>query len=325
VSARVTIVSCRAARGRDEDEALLAAALSNEGAEVAVVSWDEDPMDYATCGLALLRSPWDYTERLPDFLDWAARVSGRTRLENPLPFVRWTTDKHYLADLARALDPIHPAPTGTLPADGPVIPGTFLEPGDDLEPVLDPWLAAQTTAQVVVKPTVGAGSREVERHERGALPAIRAHIERLHTLGRSVLVQPYLPRVDREGETALIYIEGVFSHAVRKGALLPARGPATADLFAREDITRRLPAADELTLGHQVMAVLTRVPALRGTRMPLYARVDLIRDDSGHPRLLELELCEPSLFLAHASHALPRFAAAVLARATAAAAGGGLR
>ena len=45
-----------------------------------------------------------------------------------------------------------------------------------------------------------------------------------------------------------------------------------------------------------------------------YARVDLIRDADGAPRLLELELTEPSLFFAHAEGSADRFAAALKKR-----------
>ena len=46
----------------------------------------------------------------------------------------------------------------------------------------------------------------------------------------------------------------------------------------------------------------------------LYARVDLIHDPSGLPRVLELELTEPSLFFAHGAGSADRFAAAALRR-----------
>jgi O-ureido-D-serine cyclo-ligase len=45
-----------------------------------------------------------------------------------------------------------------------------------------------------------------------------------------------------------------------------------------------------------------------------YARVDLIRSDDGHPRLLELELTEPSLFFAQAPGSADRFAASLASR-----------
>jgi hypothetical protein len=46
---------------------------------------------------------------------------------------------------------------------------------------------------------------------------------------------------------------------------------------------------------------------------PLYARVDLIADSDGEPRLLELEVIEPELYLAASPGAAERFAAALLA------------
>jgi O-ureido-D-serine cyclo-ligase len=48
---------------------------------------------------------------------------------------------------------------------------------------------------------------------------------------------------------------------------------------------------------------------------PLYARVDLIRDEDGEPVVLELELIEPSLFFPFAAGSAGRFAAAVMGRA----------
>ena len=122
-----------------------------------------------------------------------------------------------------------------------------------------------------------------------------------------MLLQPYLDSVDRDGETSLIYFAGKFSHAIRKAPLLPRgdAGSPAGGLFAPERITPRVPGADELRVAEKVLAALP-------FETPLYARIDLIRDASGAPTLLELELTEPSLFLVHAPGAAERFAAAVL-------------
>ena len=48
---------------------------------------------------------------------------------------------------------------------------------------------------------------------------------------------------------------------------------------------------------------------------PLYARVDLIRDQQGEPVVLELELIEPSLFFPYSAGSAEKFAAAVVRRA----------
>ena len=117
-----------------------------------------------------------------------------------------------------------------------------------------------------------------------------------------MLLQPYLPSVDRDGETALIYIDGRLSHAIRKGPLLPRGAAATAALFAPEEITTRAAGADERAVGERILAALPFAALL-------YARVDLIRGARGEPRLLELELTEPSLFFAHGAGSADRLGA----------------
>ena len=294
MTVRVALVTARAARGLDEDMAPLGAALAAAGAQSSIVDWDDRTADWARFDLVVPRSAWDYAERLPEFLAWAEGVARVTTLVNPLPVVRWNTDKHYLGELARA--------------GAPVVPTTYIEPGADAADVLAGFLARESCRELVVKPAVGAGARDARRHGRAAREEILAHIAPLSAAGRSVMLQPYLESVDTLGETALMYFDGRFSHAIRKGALLPAGAPSTAALFAAEDILARTPAADELAAAERI---LTAVPV--GGRLA-YARVDLLRDAAGAPRLLELELTEPSLFLTHAAGAAERFAAVLLAR-----------
>jgi hypothetical protein len=290
----VALVTARAARGLDEDMPPLTAALALAGAGSEIVDWDDPGVEWARFDLVVPRSAWDYAERLPEFLDWAERVTRLTTLLNPLAVARWNTDKHYLGELARA--------------GAPVVPTWYVEPGEDAGRRLDELLAADACRELVVKPAVGAGSRDARRHARRERAQILAHIAPLLASGRSVMLQPYLESVDHSGETALMYIDGRFSHAIRKGALLPVAGaPATAGLFAAEEIIPRAPGADELAAAERI---LRAAPFERLA----YARVDLLRDPAGSPRLLELELTEPSLFLAHAPGSAGRFAAALLAR-----------
>ena len=287
---KVALVTARPARGLDEDEPLLNLAFQKAGCEVGIAEWDDPKVDWGSFDVALLRSAWDYCERIGEFLAWVERASQVTHVLNPLPVVRWNTDKHYLAHLAAS--------------GAAVVPSTFIEPGDDPAVALRRFLDTNPQAELVVKPAVGAGSRDTQRHLRSEFDAAAAHARRLLDAKRNVLVQPYLARVDKDGETALMFFEGRFSHAIRKGPLLPRGGAATSGLFATETITPREPGKDELRLAEKVVSV---VPF--GT--PLYARVDLIRDDSGAPCVLELEMAEPSLFFVHAAGSAERFASAV--------------
>ena len=133
------------------------------------------------------------------------------------------------------------------------------------------------------------------------------HVERLLKADRSVLLQPYLDRVDEAGETALIHFDGRYSHAIRKGALLRKDEGPTAELYAPEQIDVREPAPEERALATAVLAALPFADA------PAYARVDLIRAADGNPVLLELELAEPSLFFLHAPGSAERFATSLMA------------
>ena len=144
---------------------------------------------------------------------------------------------------------------------------------------------------------------------------MRDHARNLPDAGRSVLMQPYLPSVDSAGETSLMYFDGIYSHAIRKGPLLQAAAAPTRALFATEHIQPRTPDTDERALADCVIAAL---PQLVDTDYPLaYARVDLIRAVDGSPCVLELELAEPSVFLATDTAAGKRFAAVLRARSTA--------
>ena len=217
----------------------------------------------------------------------------------PPAVVRWNADKHYLRDLAER--------------GVPVVPTTFVDTGAEQGAVLDEFLTRHPCAELVAKPAVGAGSRDARRHASTARDEILAHLRPLLAAGRSMMLQPYLEGVDRDGETALVFIAGRFSHAIRKGPLLPAGAPSTAALFAPEEITARVPGADELAVAGRALTALPFGELL-------YARVDLIRDSAAQPRVLELELAEPSLYFFRVPAAAPRFVAAALGRLAASAA-----
>jgi len=216
VKTAVALVSARAARGLDEDMPPLLAAFAAAGAHAEIADWDDPEADWARFDAALLRSAWDYTERLPEFLDWIERVDAITTLLNPAPVLRWSADKHYLRDLERL--------------GVPVVATTFVEPGADARETLGEFLEREVCAELVVKPAVGAGSRDTRRHARAASAETLAHVRELLAADRAVLLQPYFEGVDQHGETALIYIDGRFSHAIRKGPLLPLGAPATDGL-----------------------------------------------------------------------------------------------
>jgi O-ureido-D-serine cyclo-ligase len=291
---RIALVTAAAARDLDDDLPPLAAALRDIGGDAFVADWDDASVDWSRFDLALLRSTWDYTERPAEFLAWIDRAAKDTTVANPPAVVRWNSDKHYLADLAQR--------------GIPVVPSTFVEPGEDPQRALSRFVD-RDWSEFVVKPSIGAGSRDAQRYAREECGAAVAHAHRLLAANRSLLLQPYLDRVDVSGETALIFFDGVFSHAIRKGPLLRRGEGPTRALFAAEHITPREPDQAEIDVATRTLAAIPFAGPL------LYARIDLIRDDAGAPTVLEVELTEPSLFFAHAPGSAERFAQAILGRA----------
>ena len=281
----VLIATCSELPELDHDGRALQRALTDRGAMARPAVWDDPSVDWSAADLVLIRSTWDYAKRRDEFLTWAAGVEQVTTLHNPLDVLRWSTDKTYLRDLAAA--------------GVPVVPTAFLDATTDPNPYVD--------VEHVVKPAVSAGSIDTTRIAPGDTDESSRRVEAIVASGRTVMTQPYLHGVDELGETALIYYDGRFSHALRKAALLTAGGGEADGLFKEEDMSPREPSEQEHAVAAQVLSAIPGGP-------PLYARVDLLPSDDG-PLLLELELAEPSFFLDLVDGAAAgRAADAVLAR-----------
>ena len=287
---RVVFATCAAQPGLDPDDALAADVLAARGVAVTAAPWDDPHTDWSAADLVVVRSTWDYPLRRDAFTAWAGAVP---RLVNPGPVVAWNTDKRYLDDLARA--------------GVPVVETHWREPGDPSAlPAAGDW---------VVKPAVSAGSRDTGRFrldDAGERARAEALVGRLGAAGRTVMLQPYLEGVDTAGETALVHLDGRFSHAVRKGPMLDGPDSDVEGLYRVERLVARTPDPAERALADAVLAALPH--ACPAAADPSYARVDVVPGPDGAPVLLELELTEPSLFLGHAEGAPARFADAVVAR-----------
>ncbi|MGY1810621.1 RimK family alpha-L-glutamate ligase [Blastococcus sp. SYSU D00669] len=286
----VLLASCAEARGLDDDEPLLLAALADARLTAGVADWADPAADWAGADLVLVRSTWDYAPRRADFLAWARSVEAVTALHNPAAVLEWNTDKRYLAELAGAGIAVVPT---TWAATAAQVPGAL----------------ARWDGDLVVKPVVSAGARDTARFRTGDRTAAGAFAERVLRTGRPVMVQPYLHRLDDEGETGLVYLAGAYSHAFGKAALL-AGEPLGPGLFATETITARTATAAQRAVGDAVLAAVRE----RTGSEPLYARVDLVPDADGAPLVIEVELTEPSLNLPVAPGSAQRLAAAIAAR-----------
>ncbi len=265
---RIVLASCPQLVDGDGDDDGLVAALRTRGLHARWMSWDNPETENAD--LVIVRAAWDYAERREEFLAWTTRVRN---LLNAPAVVAWNSDKHYLSDLAGA---------GVA-----VVPSSFLEPGDIASP-------ADFHGEVVVTPAIGAGSIDTFRFVEA--DAAAAHATGLLDAGRSVLVQPYEPRI-AAGETALVFLGGEESHAFVKGPILPPQGEQPrldpSGTYAAETLTRANPDVELWEVGHSVLDAAAAHLGIPRNEF-LYARVDVI-GEGADAVLLELELIEPSL------------------------------
>lgn len=274
----------------DNDSAPLVAALETRGHRSARLDWHED-LDWDAWDLLVLRSPWDYASQPRAFDAWLEHAGTASRVLNDPALVRWNMDKRYLADLERE---------GVA-----VVPTEYLEDGSELATAL----VGRGTEHVVLKPAVGAGSRLTGLFSAGDPSAQALGLEILAEEG-TVMLQPEVPELSAGAEKALYLIDGHFTHAIAKGALLARGGGLIGGVYEENPVVVET-TAEERAFAEQV---LSAVVAATGQQMPLYARIDTV--DSAHHGLvlLEAELFEPTFNLHLAPEIVEVFAEAILAR-----------
>ena len=276
----VALATCRTLPEVDRDEARLIEALGACGVDARALAWDDDDAPFRDARLVILRSTWNYAWRPDAFRAWLRRTAGATTLVNPLAVVEWNLHKQYLVDLEQR--------------GVPTVPTELVSRGSTR--ALADVLRAQGWDRVVVKPAISGASRltlavDATNRVRG-----EQHLREV-SAQEDVLVQPYQEAVEGYGERSIVWIDGEITHGVRKSRRLQGDHEsvdlAPIDPRERDLATRAVEAVDgEL----------------------LYARVDMVPDPDGDPRIMELELIEPSLFLEHSADALERFVAAIAQR-----------
>jgi glutathione synthase/RimK-type ligase-like ATP-grasp enzyme len=259
-----------------EAEALIAA-----GAEVEPVPWT-DEREIASFDLVLPLVAWGYHLQYELWLAFLDRVeSAGVAMLNPPALLRWNGDKAYLAELADA--------------GVPTVPTIAVEACCDAD--LEEARRRFGSDWLVIKPPISASASGT--HRLGPNDDLPADNHR-----RPMIIQPLIEEIARTGEFSLMLFDGEFSHAVVKrpadgdfrvqphlgGVTLPSKAPPGAQQLARQ--------------------ALAAAPA-RAT----YARVDIIPDDDGVLRIMELELIEPALYLDHSPDGGAAFTQAILSAA----------
>lgn len=256
--------------------------LQRLGWSVEEIPWDQPGVDWGGFTAVVIRSTWDYQQRIEEFLTTLEFIdSSGTQLFNPLEICRWNIDKSYLKDLQKR--------------GVPVLPTRWFERLD--RQTCDQYFTDSNQTKVVVKPLVGANSDHVYVLSAEAPETWQQALN--HYGDKPLMLQPFVDTIQVDGEYSLFYFGGQFSHAVQKI-------PKTNDFRVQEEhggsIHSVIPSPHLVDTGEHVIRQL-------GEKL-LYARVDLVVWDK-KPWLMELELIEPSLYFEYDEQSATRFAIAL--------------
>ena len=235
-------------------------------AELTAIDWRAPLEQLALFDIAYLGTPWDYTEAKDEFLGRLdALEAAGVRVFNPVAVIRWNADKLYLKELEERGAPSIPTlwPEAPNAAD---VTAAFTRFGTD---------------RVVVKRRIGAGAIGQESFTLASPPPADWRMD------QPAMIQPFLPAIQSEGELSFIFVSGQLSHALIKRA---AQGDyRIQSLYGGTEVPLN-PAPADRAAAEAVMAMLPF------TQPPLYARIDMVRLESGQLAVIEAELIEPYLY-----------------------------
>lgn len=264
-----------------------AEAVRARGVEVDAVPWTEG-RDLSGYDLILPLVVWGYHLRYPQWLSFLDGLQAKgLPVVNPPELLRWNSDKAYLKELGGNGIPS----VQTIEADALV--------DDDLVAAAEQF----GSPELVIKPPVSGGAFGTHRIRVGdEIPASEQ--------GQRMMIQPFLPSIATEGEYAVIFFGGRFSHTVVKR-------PKFGDFRVQPHLGGSTETCDPPAGGIELaQAALATAPA-----PSTYARVDIVRGPDEQLQIMELELIEPALFLDVAPHGKDAFADAIIAAAQTATAG----
>lgn len=235
-------------------------------AELTAIDWRAPLEQLALFDIAYLGTPWDYTEAKDEFLGRLdALEAAGVRVFNPVAVIRWNADKLYLKELEERGAPSIPTlwPEAPNAAD---VTAAFTRFGTD---------------RVVVKRRIGAGAIGQDSFTLASPPPADWRMD------QPAMIQPFLPAIQSEGELSFIFVSGQLSHALIKRA---AQGDyRIQSLYGGTEVPLNPAPADRAA----VEAVMAMLPF---TQPPLYARIDMVRLESGQLAVIEAELIEPYLY-----------------------------
>ncbi len=271
------------------DDQILYRHLVDRGIDTRLIDWKTSEDAFADVDLAVVRSPYNYTDHLDEFLAAMEAIDqSGVVLCNPPRVIRWNASKKYLADLdARGVR---------------IVPSVF---SDQVDTAVTGQLSEMIQrAPIVIKPIVGAGGAGVH------VVSTAAELDQALSHGdyrQGVIAQRFFQNISDDGEYSLIFFGGAYSHTIHKK-------PATGNFLVQEEhggaSVAAAPSDDLIAFAADALTASARCCDIAVTDL-LYARIDILPDGDGTLYLSEIELIEPQLFFAQAPKSVVRFTEAL--------------
>lgn len=256
------------------EDRLVLEALQNQGLKAIRKSWDDQEFDWSSTKYALFRTTWDYFDRFPEFAKWLEATSQKTQFINSKKLIHWNIDKHYLRDLSMA---------------GVTIPKTyFVESGTQitLEEAFQKAIEELgfRPSEFILKPCVSGAARHTYKIKKESIEAHEALFQKLIS-EEAMMLQEFQENIIKEGEISMMVFNGEFTHAVLKVA-------KPGDFRVQDDfggtVHQHEPTQEQIDFATSVVHA--------APELPIYARVDIFKDNDDDWALAELEIFEPELW-----------------------------
>ncbi|WP_238395635.1 ATP-grasp domain-containing protein [Pontibacter pudoricolor] len=287
---QIALITCESlgnytANADSEDERLYQF-LKGKGLPVTWQVWDDANVDWSQFGALIIKSPWDYFDKIAAFYSWLDKVeTAGCKVLNPVKTLRWNADKLYFKAMEAA---------GVT-----IVPTVWLEQGNTFN--AQAAFEELGSEKIIVKPRVSGGAKNTFALTIDEAEAKTSEINQL-LQHEPFLAQPFIEEIKTEGEWSFIFFGGNYSHTVLKTA---KPGDFRVQHFFGGTIHTPTPPAALLATAQTIVDAFAKDC--------LYARVDGVTLNN-ELVLMELELIEPFLFLGTSEGSLERYYQALMAR-----------
>ncbi|PVY41852.1 ATP-grasp domain-containing protein [Pontibacter virosus] len=285
---QIALVTCQSlgdyTTNADSEDERLYRFLAEKGHKISFQVWDDDQVDWTAFDALIIKSPWDYFDKINTFYTWLDKLEALgCRVLNPVKTLRWNADKVYFRDMQTQ--------------GVKIVPTVWLEQGGSFD--ADRVFEAIGQEKIIVKPRVSGAAKNTLAISR---EDAAGYTERINALlqDEPFLAQPFLEEIKTQGEWSFIFFNGRYSHAVLKKA---KSGDFRVQHFFGGSVHTPVPPAGMLQTASKIVEQFAQDC--------LYARVDGV-ELNGELVLMELELIEPFLFLSTSDGALERYYQAFL-------------